>query len=148
MTPSAFGLRLRELRRSHHLSQLRLAQAAGIATSTVFDYEHGLGAIIPETVARLADALGVQPDEMWIAAEAPPSPQPKRAIPMTIHTRIRELRQHLGIDQRELARRAGLSVATIQQIEEGNMQPSATTLARMARVLGTTAAELTEPDEW
>jgi transcriptional regulator with XRE-family HTH domain len=67
---------------------------------------------------------------------------------MTTPARIRELRRRLGLDEKALALRTGLSVDTIRQIEEGNMQPSSVTPERVARALGTTAAELSKPDEW
>jgi len=67
---------------------------------------------------------------------------------MTVHARIRELRQQLGLDEDELALQAGLSVATIRHIEQGNMQPNGSTLDRLARALRTTAAELGKPEEW
>jgi transcriptional regulator with XRE-family HTH domain len=67
---------------------------------------------------------------------------------MTTPARIRELRRRLGLDEKDLALRSGLSVDTIRQIEEGNMQPSAITLRSLAGALGTTAAELAKPDEW
>jgi len=67
---------------------------------------------------------------------------------VTVSARIRDLRLGLGPDEGALALRSGLSVDTIRQIEEGNMQPSSVTLERVARALGTTAAELSKPDTW
>lgn len=67
---------------------------------------------------------------------------PKR----TLGQRVREAREELGWKQGELARRAGLSQASISDIESGNTQPEfvkATTLVRIAKALGKDISYLT-----
>jgi transcriptional regulator with XRE-family HTH domain len=62
--------RIRELRLQRGLSQSDLARAAGIAAHTVLNYEHGRHEAMPETLDRLAVALGVKPEELV----EPPAP--------------------------------------------------------------------------
>ena len=56
----SFGGRVRELRKSKHLSQNALAKIAGVSPRTIFGYE--AGTTYPRTAStlnRLAEALGV-----------------------------------------------------------------------------------------
>jgi transcriptional regulator with XRE-family HTH domain len=48
-----------------------------------------------------------------------------------IGQRLRQLRQRLGLSQRELARRAGLSNATISMIESNQVSPSVSALKQV-----------------
>jgi len=53
-----------------------------------------------------------------------------------IGTRLREERDRVGISQRELARRIGLSASMISQIESGQSKPSVSTLYEIVTELG------------
>jgi transcriptional regulator with XRE-family HTH domain len=53
-----------------------------------------------------------------------------------IGTRLREERDRVGISQRELARRVGLSASMISQIESGLSKPSVSTLYGIVTELG------------
>ena len=53
-----------------------------------------------------------------------------------IGTRLREERDRVGISQRELARRIGLSASMISQIESGQSKPSVSTLYGIVTELG------------
>ena len=53
-----------------------------------------------------------------------------------IGTRLREERDRVGISQRELARRIGLSASMISQIESGLSKPSVSTLYAIVTELG------------
>jgi transcriptional regulator with XRE-family HTH domain len=58
---------------------------------------------------------------------------------------VRELREHQGLNQAQLAERAQLAMSYITLLESGqplNLSPSA--LGRLARALGVTAKHLTE----
>jgi transcriptional regulator with XRE-family HTH domain len=56
---------------------------------------------------------------------------------MTIGDNIKAIREQLGISQRELGRRVGISSATMHQIESGHIKsPSVDTALRIPRVLG------------
>jgi transcriptional regulator with XRE-family HTH domain len=56
---------LRELRERAALSQGELASEAGISKNAVGQLERGEFNPRPATVRRLAEALGVRPDELW-----------------------------------------------------------------------------------
>jgi transcriptional regulator with XRE-family HTH domain len=58
------GMRLRELRREHALSQQDLERMTGVAQSTLSALESGKRDAQPRTVRKLADALGVEPREL------------------------------------------------------------------------------------
>src|ERR1700679_1313918 len=53
-----------------------------------------------------------------------------------IGQRLRQLRVGLGLSQREIARRAGVSNATISMIEANRVSPSASALKEILSALG------------
>jgi DNA-binding Xre family transcriptional regulator len=60
-----------------------------------------------------------------------------------IAERVRELRRARGLDQRELARRAGVSMQTVSNLETGRLRDlKVSTLAALAGSLGVSPAEL------
>jgi transcriptional regulator with XRE-family HTH domain len=59
-----------------------------------------------------------------------------------IGTRIREERDRVGISQRELARRIGLSASLISQIESGQSKPSVSTLYGIVTELGVSVDDI------
>jgi transcriptional regulator with XRE-family HTH domain len=70
---------------------------------------------------------------------------------MITPTILRRARHRAGLSQRELARRAGTSHATISAYEAGAKVPSVETLARLVRAAGFVlqvdlARRITEPD--
>lgn len=56
--------RLKELRERAALSQMDLAERAGIARATIADLEAGKRPARPSTRRKLAEALGVPPHEL------------------------------------------------------------------------------------
>lgn len=71
------GDRVSELRRAKFLTQVELAQRAGLTESTVSRLERGLQLARISTVRKLAGALGVEPAE--IVNESTPEPKPEGA---------------------------------------------------------------------
>ncbi len=55
---------------------------------------------------------------------------------------VRAWREHLGLTQTEVARRAGMSQAALAQIESGEHRPRKATLEKLAEALGITADQL------
>ena len=55
----------------------------------------------------------------------------------SVAKRIKELREHRGLNQAQLAAQSEITPAAISQIESGNRMPSTPLLRRIAPVLGT-----------
>ncbi|GAA4471259.1 TetR family transcriptional regulator [Phytohabitans houttuyneae] len=66
--------------------------------------------------------------------------------PAALGRRIRELRQRRRLSLRELARRLGVSAATVSQIEHGRTGVTVSRLARVAELLDVAVTELIGPD--
>ncbi len=56
--------------------------------------------------------------------------------------KIKDLRNRLGLSQEDLAEKSGLSLRTIQRIENGNTNPRGDSLRRLAATLETSPDEL------
>ena len=61
---------------------------------------------------------------------------------MTIGTNLRNMRKHCDLSQRELAKRSGVSVQTINYIESEKRNPSALVIQKLAKALHCTVGEL------
>jgi transcriptional regulator with XRE-family HTH domain len=64
--------------------------------------------------------------------------------PAVPRLRLRELRAERGMSQRELARKAGISLLMAVSVEEGSMHASSVLIARLAKALGITVEDLVE----
>lgn len=84
-------LRLRELREARALSQRQLAEASGMAESTVVSLESGARSPRPSTIKKLADALGVGVSRLIAPAEAE-----ARMSPKEFDRRLERLRVIIG----------------------------------------------------
>lgn len=58
--------------------------------------------------------------------------------------RIKDLRNRNGFSQEELAEKTGLSLRTIQRIENGETEPRGDSLKRIATTFGVTPDEITD----
>lgn len=63
---------------------------------------------------------------------------------MEFKERLRQAREAKGITQKQLAKRVGVAVSTIQRAEYGPHEPSAVTLAMIAGELDVSLDELFE----
>lgn len=57
-------------------------------------------------------------------------------------TKLRSIRDELGLTQRDIATRTGMSIKSYQLYEAGKRKPSYKNLKALAEVLGTTMEEL------
>ncbi|HSS11564.1 MAG TPA: helix-turn-helix transcriptional regulator [Acidimicrobiales bacterium] len=64
-----------------------------------------------------------------------------------IGDRARAIREELGTTQEAIARKADVSLATVQRLEAGKHQPDLDTLIKIAGALEITAAELLGHDD-
>ena len=55
---------------------------------------------------------------------------------------VRQVRQRIGISQKDLARKVGITQAFLSEVETGTKSPSLLTAAKLARALGCTIDEL------
>jgi transcriptional regulator with XRE-family HTH domain len=60
----------------------------------------------------------------------------------TLANVLRQLRQHSGSTQEDLAHDAGITVASLARIERGQTNPQWTTLRRIVSALGITLTDL------
>ncbi len=58
--------------------------------------------------------------------------------------RLKRLREHQGLTQAQLARKAGLTLGYIGRLEIGMHDPSLSTLRKLAKALKVTLAKLVE----
>ena len=60
--------------------------------------------------------------------------------------RLRSVRERQALNQRELARMAGLTPATLSRIEAGIQEPYSSTIRKLAAALNVKPADLMEPE--
>ena len=61
--------------------------------------------------------------------------------------RLRAVRERQALNQRELAKLAGLTNASLSRIETGKQEPYASTVRKLAAALGVKPSDLMEPTE-
>ena len=66
---------------------------------------------------------------------------------IAVNGRLKAIREERGMSKSELARRAGTTYQTILNIESHRYDPSARTLAKIARALGVSLDALVDLDE-
>jgi transcriptional regulator with XRE-family HTH domain len=64
---------------------------------------------------------------------------------MAFPARLRELRESAGLTQGDLAKRAGLSIAGVTQLEQGRRKPAWETVQKLAAALGVSCEAFNEP---
>ena len=68
-----FGKRLRQIRRYKDITQVQLAELAGVSLETISNIERGKSAASFETIEKLAGVLGVEILELFDFSTLPPS---------------------------------------------------------------------------
>jgi len=76
-----------------------------------------------------------------------PTPPDPRVIARrrAVGYRIRQVREHHNLSQRQLCERTGIDIATYSRIEQGHSSPKLDTLIRIADAIGVDLAELVRP---
>lgn len=64
---------------------------------------------------------------------------------MSFAKRLREMRQSKGLSQAELAKAAGVPVATLRDLEQDRREPRLSTAEKLADALGTSLDSLRDP---
>lgn len=119
------GTTIRTLREKKGLSVTDLARASGLSPAHISEIERGRTSPSIRTLEKLAQVLDVQTSELVRAVGA-----------SGVGAKLKRLRERLGLSQKELAERAGVSYGLIGQIESGRTQSSVTTLSLLANALG------------
>lgn len=119
------GSTVRKLREQKGITVTELARASGLSPAHISEIERGRTAPSVRTVEKLARALGVSPGVLVRSVGA-----------NGVGEKLRRLRERLGLTQKEVAEKAGVSYGLIGQIESGRTQSSVTTLSLLAEALG------------
>lgn len=69
-----FGFNLKRIRKSKNLSQMELADKLEMHFTFISDIENGKKWVSPETIAKIASYLNVEPYQFFIPAEYVPKP--------------------------------------------------------------------------
>jgi transcriptional regulator with XRE-family HTH domain len=118
------GARRQELR----LTRTALADALGVAQSTVVSWELGYRVPGSKQIGRLAEALAVDTASLVAAL-------PRRAAPTTLGELILTRQRELGLRSADLAALTGTTEATVSRWVHGRSRPARKNLARLAAAL-------------
>lgn len=134
---SRIGAKLRRLREQKGLTLHELSQRSGVSLAHISEIERGRSTASLKTLEKLASALEVSTSYLL---------QEERSE--TLGSKVRRLREKMGLTQKELADQVGISHSLIGQIETDRIQPSLATLSRLAEALGVSSCYfLMEEDE-
>jgi len=139
-----FGERLRERRRKAGLSQLALAERAGVDLAAVSFLERAKRAPNLNTLVRVAHAAGVAPSALLEDGESSRRPAAARdGDPLKLFgANLRNVRDDAGMSQEALAQEAKLDRAAISIIERGTRAANLRTILKLARALRVPPASL------
>lgn len=119
------GATLRKLREGKGMTVTELARASGLSPAHISEIERGKTSPSLRTLEKLALTLGVSRSSLV-----------KTVVVDGVGQKLKRLRERLGLSQKDLAEKAGVSSGLIGQIESGRTQSSVTTLTRLAEALG------------
>ena len=142
-----FGERLRMRRTQGGLSQLALAERAGVDLAAVSFLERAKRAPNLNTLVRVARAAGVAPGALLQDDEPPRAARTGRAgeDPLKLFgANLRRARDGAGMSQEALAQEAKLDRAAISIIERGTRAANLRTILKLARALKVPPASLLE----
>jgi len=137
-TSTRLGDLLRRLR--GEMSQLDLARRSGVSNAEISRIESGLReSPHPHTLQKLAEVLGVDPEELYRAAgylKGEPSPALGETGFTAIGLRLRTARELAGLSVDDLAKRIGTEPAELKKWEAGGEceQVFAERVAKVLRV--------------
>jgi transcriptional regulator with XRE-family HTH domain len=128
VAPASFrGTVLRAARSRVGLTQAELAERAGIAdVGRISNWERGVDQPTPAVVPHLAEALGLNPAELYEAALGS----------------FEVMRRAAGLSLMALAELTGLGYKRVRGIEKGLRVPTADDAARLASALDVSAARV------
>lgn len=122
------GARLEQAREQRALTRAQLAQELGVDVDTVRQWEVGIAEPAPRSLPRVAAAVQVGVDELYLRAQAP--------------LLLKDLRRRAGLTQAELAQQVPTSKSMVSNWERGKRRISVEDGERLATVLGITYPEV------
>lgn len=132
------GILIRRKRKEKKLTQIELAEKAGISLSAIRAYEQGKYRPKRNAMAKIQSVIGViDPDEI----EDIPVMERIR------HTIILK-RLEMGISQIKLAELSGLSIGTIQGYEQGKYMPKLDSALKLCSVLDMKVSDILSSDAY
>jgi len=142
MAPAVSPDLLKRLRKRLNLTQTELARLVGVSTATVTSWETGKSEPARDRRKAIADLRRMkreQVDEQLGRRRAPES----EGLPVgeQIREEVKQTRQALGLSQKALAEKLGVSTATIWNWEAGNSAPRARNLERLRALAAGVEAE-------
>jgi transcriptional regulator with XRE-family HTH domain len=123
--------RLRRLRVSRGLTQAALGALVGTSQGRVGDWEQARNTPTARGVSRLAAALEVAPADLL------------HPVPSGRRLTLRQLREHAGLSQRDIAELLGLSQAAVTRIERGLLPLRADAITTLANAYNVSTDDIT-----
>ena len=118
----ALGERIRAHREEKKISMKEFATLAGISYSYLCGIERGLVMPSMKSLRKISQGLGVPPKDLMPSTDS-------------LGTKLTGIRQEQGLNQSQLARKAGVSPGLIGQIERNKIRPSLQTVEKIASAL-------------
>ncbi|HLU48104.1 MAG TPA: XRE family transcriptional regulator [Planctomycetota bacterium] len=116
------GLEIKILRERLQISAKELAERIGLSQSQISRLEKGQRRIDTRVLAKIADALGVEPSYFFGGDQAPADGVVPRTDPGGPGRHIRAQRRRLHVSAEDLASRLGITKAKLLSIEEGRRE--------------------------
>ena len=142
------GENIRNARKAAGLTQEQLAEKCGTADSAIRKYESGRLCPRWNTARKIAEALGIEPAEVYDVGERTQefddeAGEEDKAVGM----RIRVERVRCGLSQEELAEKVGVTRVSIGNYERGDRNISLTVAKKIAEALNLDVMELCGGEE-
>ena len=129
------GLEVKILRERLQMSAKELAEKIGLSQSQMSRLEKGQRRIDTSVLARISEALGVDPSHFFRGEEVPADGVIQPTAPSSVGKEIRSERRKRHISAEDLAARLGMQKHQIYAIEEGKRPLSPEIAEKICRVL-------------
>ena len=116
----ALGNKIRTLRIENHWTMKDLAGFLGTNTTAISNWENSYNAPTKENIEKMAILFRVSRDELINAGK------------VNYLARLKELRENIGITQKQLSEETGMSFQSISFYEHGEREPGVKALISLA----------------
>ncbi|MDK2823933.1 MAG: hypothetical protein PWQ67_729 [Clostridia bacterium] len=132
------GIQLRQIREEKKITLIELGKRSGVSYTHISEIERGKTCASLKTLEKLAKVLEIPTSYFFQLEES-----------FTLGDKIRRLREKQNLTQVQLAKKIGVSLSLIGQIETGRVKPALDTLQNIANVFGVSISYflLTESEE-